>query len=122
MGDPPNTRRPRTLWEYVFDGIRRTRLQRKSTVLLLVACIPVLLLGTQLARFRDDPLRFAIALSLMFLFFFAVIVRALLDMNDALRGYFRERDEPFRKTLGDERFVSELKARLHDDSSRERDP
>jgi len=116
MTDPSPTQRPRTLREYLLDGLRRNRFQRKTTVLLLAACIPVLLLGTQLSAFRDDPTRFAIVLSLMFIFFFVVMVRALLDMNDAVRGYFRERDEPFRQTLGDEGFVSQLQARLRDEA------
>ena len=112
MPDPTPTQRPRTLGEHLVDGLRRNRFRRKTTILLLAACIPVLLLGTQLATLRDDPTRFAIVLSLMFLFFFAVMVRALLDVNDAVRGYFRERDEPFRQTLGDDRFVAELRARI----------
>jgi hypothetical protein len=122
MTDPKHSQRPRTLGEHLLDGLRRNQFRRKSTILLLAACIPVLLLGTQLSNFRDDPTRFAIVLSLMFLFFFAVMVRALLDVNDAVRGYFRERDEPFRQTLGEDRFVSELRARLQhgDDAGSDR--
>ena len=116
MSDPIQSRRPRSLGEHLIEGLRRNQFRRKTTILLLAACIPVLLLGTQLAALREDPLRFAIALSLMFLFFFAVMIRAVLDVNDAVRGYFRERDEPFRQTLGDEGFVSELQARLRENA------
>lgn len=117
MSELPPPHRTRTLGEHLMAGLRRNQFRRKSTILLLAACIAVLLFGTRLPALQDDPLRFAIVLSLMFVFFFAVMVRALLDVNDAVRGYFRERDEPFRQTLGDDRFVAQLRARLERDGN-----
>ena len=75
---------------------------------LLIAMVVVLVLGAQMVLVREDPKRFAFYLTLMFIFFFVVMFRAVVDVVEITKKHFRERENLFHDTLGDADFVSEL--------------
>ena len=79
---------------------------------LLLAIILVLLLGLQMAQYREEPKKFALVLGCMFLFFFFVMVYAVLDAGQIIRGHVKENQKLFRSTLGDEEFLDELRDRV----------
>lgn len=81
---------------------------RPKSFYLLLAIIVVLLLGLQMAALRDSPRQFAFVLSLMFIFFGAVMVFAVLEFGEIVRKHLRERRELFRSTLGEPEFIAEL--------------
>jgi len=81
---------------------------RPKSFYLLLAIIVVLLLGLQLATLRDNPKQFAIVLSLMFIFFGAVMVFAVLEFGEIVRKHLKDRRELFRTTLGEPEFIAEL--------------
>lgn len=91
---------------------RDIRQARPVSFYLLIAMVIVLLLGVQMADYRDDPWRFALVLSLMFVFFFVAMIRAVIDCGEIVRRHLAERRELYRTTLGDEEFMSELGRRV----------
>lgn len=97
-----------TLMGYFIKSIRESSRHRPASFYLLFAIIAVLILGSQIVYVKDDPKRFALFLSLNFIFFFVVASRAIVDFFEILRRHFRERDVAFRSTLGEEEFVREL--------------
>jgi hypothetical protein len=90
------------------------RKSRPVSFYLLIAMVIVLLLGIQMANYRDDPWRFALVLSLMFVFFFVAMVRAVIDCGEIVRRHLAERRELYRTTLGDKEFMSELGRRVRE--------
>jgi hypothetical protein len=78
----------------------------------MVAMIVVLVLGVQFVYVRDDPRRFAIFLSMYFIFFLVVIARALVDFFDVIREHVREREGLFRETFAKDGFSEELGRRV----------
>lgn len=79
---------------------------------LLLAMLAAVLMGGPLARAKGDPKMFALALSLSFLFFFVIIVRAIMDFFDLSKGFFAEREQLFKTTLGEPGFVEQLAQRV----------
>jgi len=73
----------------------------------------VLLLGIKMAEYRDDPLRFAIILSSLFLFCFVTLLRALMDIMEISRNLLREHHATVRETVGDAAFLEELSSRVN---------
>lgn len=98
----------------VFRRLRANRRQLPVSFYLLIAMIMVLILGAQIVLVRDDPRRFAFYLALMFIFFFVVLFRAVVDLVEMARKNFREKENLFRDTLGDADFVSELGKRVEE--------
>ena len=86
--------------------------RRPVSFYLLLAMIVVLLLGLQIADYRDNPKMFVLILSSFFVFFFAVMVYAILEAGQIIRGSIKEEHELYRSTLGDEKFISELSERV----------
>ncbi len=110
-GDPAPCK---TLWDHVRTVSAEIRRSRPVSFYLLFAIIAVLLLGAPLLDARSDPRRFAFFLVLYFVFFFAVIVRALLDAFEIIRGHLREQRRLYRDTLGDAEFAENLGRRVRD--------
>ena len=105
---PKKPDRPRTLWDNFCRVWRGPSSRRPSSFYLLIAIFIVALLGVQVVRVRDNPRQFALFLGLLFLFFFVVIFRAILDCFEIWRGHFRECERAFRETVGEETFVKKL--------------
>ena len=95
-----------------FKALRASRARLPVSFYLLIAMVVVLVLGAQMVLVREDPKRFAFYLALMFIFFFVVLFRALVDVVEIARKHFRERENLFHDTLGDADFVSELGKRV----------
>lgn len=101
-----------TLTHHVKKALKRSHARRPVSFYLLLGIIIVMILGTQLVYFRNDPKQFALYLSLMFVFFFVVGFRATLDFFDITRRHLREQQALYRNTLGEEEFASELGRRV----------
>ena len=104
----------------ILRAIRRSQNRLPVSLYLLIAMVAVLLLGTQIVLVREDPKRFAFYLALMFIFFFVVMFRAVVDVVEISRKHFREREDLFRNTLGDTDFVSELGKRVEEGERKEK--
>lgn len=105
----------KTLWMYFREGLRRANAQRPMSFYLLLAIPVALVLGSQMAFVRETPGRFAFFLALFFVFFFAVLVGAIVDFFDIARRHFHEREKVFRSTLGDADFAEELGERVSEE-------
>ncbi|MBP8128386.1 MAG: hypothetical protein KA184_02315 [Candidatus Hydrogenedentes bacterium] len=96
---------------------RKTQSSRRwrpvSFYLLLIIPL-VMLLGLQMVTSRDNPRRFALVLSLMFLFFGILLLRAVMDLFDIARRRLREERDSFRDTLGDKSFTNALRRRIRE--------
>ena len=95
-----------------FKALRASRMRLPVSFYLLIAMVVVLVLGAQMVLVREDPKRFAFYLTLMFIFFFVVMFRAVVDVVEITRKHFRERENLFHDTLVDSDFVSELGKRV----------
>ena len=76
------------------------------------AILAVMVLGLRMVSVRDDPKQFALYLTLMLVFFFGVIARAIVDCIEIWRRGFAERERLFKDTLGDDEFVAKLSERV----------
>lgn len=94
---------------------RTSRMPRPVSFYLFLAIPLVLLLGLQMTMSMDNPKRFALVLSLMFLFFGIVLLRAVMDVFDIARRNVRGKRDAFRDTLGDEKFARKLGERTRHD-------
>lgn len=112
--DPEYDEQAESPWAWLTEGWRWFRARHTVSFFLLLIVIAVLALSTQLIQVRDNPKRFGFVLILLFVFFFVVILRALVDAIEILRGHFSEREKIYRSTLGDKEFVDELGRRLSD--------
>ena len=108
----------RSLGSHFSRAMRRARDRRPFSVYLILAMFAVVLLGAQIAFVRDDPKRFALFLSLNFIFFFVVMYRAIVDALEIFRRHFRARENLYQETIGEESFVSELGRRTSEEEQR----
>lgn len=107
----------KTLSEYVRNALREARARRPASFYFLLAIPLVLILGVHMIEFRENPVRFLLVLSLLFLFFGIVALRAVADLFDIARRHVREK--PFQETLGDADFISELGNRVREERDRQ---
>ncbi len=103
---------PKTLKRTFAKALWRSHTSRPMSFYLLLAIIVVMILGTQLVYFRNDPTQFALYLTLMFVFYFVVAFRATLDFFDITRSHLKEQQALYRNTLGENEFVCELGRRV----------
>lgn len=103
-----------TLWMHVRNAQRRIAEYRPTSFYLLVSIIVVLLLGLQIAEYRENPARSTFVLGLLFIFFFAVMVFAVLEAGQIVRRSLREKRELWQSTLGEEAFLTELSKRVRE--------
>lgn len=85
---------------------------RPISFYLLLAIPIVMLLGLQMITSFDNPRRFALVLSLMFLFFGILVLRAIMDLFEIARRRLREERNSFRDTLGEKTFTDALHSRI----------
>ncbi len=112
MGNDDRIKEAKTLGMHFRKAWKDANRSRPFSFYLLLAIIVVLLLGLQIVHVRDNPRQFAFLLSLLFIFFFAVMVRAIVDFGEITRTHFAERHKLYRTTLGEDEFVSELGRRV----------
>ena len=111
---PSEIKSSKTLAMHVRNVLAEMNRTRPFSFYLLIAMIVVLLLGVQIVHVRDNPRQFAFFLSLLFVFFFAVMVRAIVDFVEIVRSHFSEGERIFRSTLGEEEFIAELGRRVNE--------
>jgi len=102
----------KTLGMHFREGLKKANRARPFSFYLLLAIIVVLLLGLQIIHVKENPRQFAFLLSLLFIFFFAVMVRAIVDFGEIAKRHVSKREKLYRTTLGDDEFVSELGRRV----------
>lgn len=73
---------------------------RRMGLFLMAAMFLVCLLGVQVVQAWGDPRRVALYLTVYFVFFAVVILRALLECIDILRERLSAQQQLFRMTLG----------------------
>lgn len=119
MKDPDQHRnapdRPRTLGEHFRRAVRARRSWRPASFYLLLAIPVVLILAVPVFYTRDNPKKFALHLSLVFVFIFVVVLCAVVDVIEISRRHFAERRDAWQKTLGEEEFVHKLGDRPNQD-------
>lgn len=98
----------RKVWKDLSRG-------RPASFYLLLAIIVVMVLGLQIAQYRDDPKRSVFVLCCLFVFFFAVMVFAVLEAGQIVRRHLHDKRELWRSTLGEEQFLAELGKRVRQD-------
>lgn len=76
---------PRSLGEVIRIVLERRRKWLPTSFYLLLATPIALVLGARMGQLQEDPRRFFIILSLLFLFFGVVFHRALMDVFDLIR-------------------------------------
>lgn len=117
--DLSNSTPPKTLWMHVRKVVGEMNRTRPASAYLLIAIVVVLLLGQQIVYVRSDPRRYAFFLSLVFVFFFAVILRAVIDCIEIAKRHFSEREKLFQTTIGDKDFAAELGRRVAENRRKE---
>ena len=93
---------------YVARAAQNLAGWRPASFYLLLAMLIVTVLGLGIVRVRDNPHQFALYLILLFVFFFVVMARAIMDCMEIWRRSFSERERLYKDTLGDDEFVGRL--------------
>lgn len=101
-------RQVKSFREHVWKALGRSAKDRPMSFYLLLAMVPMLLLGVQIFHVKDDLKQFALFLSLYFLFFFVLIFRAILDAFDIARDHFRKSERLFTETFAEDGFAEKL--------------
>ena len=81
--------------------------------------LAVLCLGAPMLRATGDPKRFAFYLSLFFVFFLVVLCRAVYDLFEIAQRHFKEKENLYRTTLGEQEFVAQLSERIAAEKTKE---
>ena len=102
----------KTLWTYFREGLRKANANRPVSFYLLLSIPVVLLLGTQIANYREAPKQATLCLGLLFVFFMVILWRALVDFIEIARRHFSDNEKVFRTTLGDSEFITRLGERV----------
>ena len=103
-----NIKQARTLWEYLVKGFVESHKRRPLSFYLLLLIPIVLLLGVHIADYRDSPRRFAGVLTLMLVFFWLVIARALNDLFTLYREHRTHKRSVYMDTIGNPDFAQHL--------------
>jgi len=85
---------------------------RPSSFYLMFTIPIVLLLGVHMFQYRDNPRRFALILTLMFVFLAVLLLRAIMDVLEICRRQLTGRQSSYRETLGAKDFMRELGNRI----------
>lgn len=93
--------------------------RRPLSFYLLLATPFVLLLSMHAFISKEEPLRIAFGLSMLFVFFGILLLRAIMDVFEIGRYHLRESGRAYRETLGNEEFTHELGERV-DKAKRDR--
>ena len=109
-----------TLRGYFREALRQANAWRPVSFYFLLAIPVVLLLGAQMFRFEDNPARFALVLSLTFVFFGIVLLRAVMDLFEISRRSLREHRNTWAETLGEAEFIQELGGRVREENGEPR--
>ncbi len=103
-----------TLWGHIRKSLREANRRRPRSFYFLLAAPIVLLGGVHMVQYRDQPLRFALILALLFVFFGVILIQAIMDLFEISRRHYAERKQSFVETLGEQDFIQELGKRVKD--------
>ncbi len=111
--DPPPRPIPglRGFRDYLRAGLAAAHARRPVSFYMLLAFPVVLLFGARMMDPAISPARFALILSLVFLFLGVVVFRAIKDGMQIMRHALREQSDSFKHTLGEPEFLEQLAAR-----------
>ncbi|HOZ49854.1 MAG TPA: hypothetical protein PLO37_19430 [Candidatus Hydrogenedentes bacterium] len=92
--------RPSSLGAYVVKALRERKEWRPSSFYFLL-CVPIVMIAAVPAFYmHEDPRKFALHLSLVFVFLLVIVWRAVMDLFEISRRHRKERREAFEQTLG----------------------
>lgn len=100
-----------TLRRAFASALRERRAWLPVSFYMLLAIPVVLLLGLPLFR-NATPMRFAMVLSILFIFLGIVLIRAVMDIFELTRRHYREHRAAYVETVGESGFVADLGARV----------
>ncbi len=103
-----------TFWGHFRRALREANRRRPRSFYFLLAVPLVLLGGVHMIQYRDQPLRFALILALLFVFFGVILIQAIIDLFEISRRHYVERKQSFVETLGEQDFIHELGKRVKD--------
>lgn len=106
--EAPTPKPPLSFWRCVARGVVEAHRRRPVSFYLLLCFPVVMVLGAQMARYRDNPQKFFLVLAVMLLFFLVSSVKAVREFFAITRGHLAESRRAFRETLGDEVFMTTL--------------
>jgi len=86
--------------------------RRPHSFYMLLAIPFVLLLSMHAFLNREDVYMLAFGLSILFIFFGVLLVRAIMDVLEITRFHLRESGRAYRETLGSKEFTHELGERV----------
>lgn len=103
----------RTLRQHFWNGLATAQRRRPASFYMLLAIPLVLILALGLLESSEDPKRFVLGLSILFIFFGVVLIRAVRDILSLAREHFCGQRRNFRETLGNEEFMEVLRRGSH---------
>ncbi len=109
---PESTARPYRY--YIARAARNLSGWRPISFYLLFAILIVVVLGLGIVNVRDEPRQFAFYLIVLFVFFFVVMARAIMDCVEIWRRSFSEHERLYKDTLGEDEFVGRLARSVED--------
>lgn len=119
--ESPIPKPPLSFWRCVARGVVEAHRRRPVSFYLLLCFPVVMVLGAQMARYRDNPERFFLVLAVMLLFFLVASVKAVREFFAITRGHLAESRRAFRETIGDEAFMTTLVERTRAARTRAQD-
>ena len=90
-------------------GRKKEDFFRPVSIMVLAAIVVVVLMGLNYVFVKDNPERFAGFLMMNFLFFFIAVVLAIDDIVRIITASFKQRNEIYSDTLGDQEFRNQLR-------------
>jgi len=106
--------RPRTLAGYFAAAFREAHARRPLSFYLLLSIPVALMAGAHMLEMQENPARFALLLSAMFVFFGIIVLRAIMDMADIARKHHVAERETWSATIGDPKFAGDLGRRVRE--------
>lgn len=100
----------RTLRQHFWQGLAAVHRRRPASFYLLLSIPVVLVLAVNLFEPVDNPRRLAFGLSILFIFFGVVLIRACRDILQLTRELVVQHRRTYKETLGDEAFLETLRA------------
>lgn len=74
----------------------------------------VLLGGVHMIEHRGNPVRFALILTMLFIFFGVILIQAVMDLFEIGRRHYAEHKQSFVETVGAKDFIQELGKNVKD--------
>ena len=103
----------KTLGGHLAAAVKRIHRRRPVSFYLLLLMVAAVCMGGPLIWSRNNPRNFALSLSLSFVFFLVILFRAIVDFFELGKQFLSEREQLFKDTLGESKFVEQLSQRVN---------